>query len=153
MARGVCGYPDEPCPRRACDSDFEGCAPGLVHKQGRDKRFLLKMKTDVKLTSLFWFISVILVWTYTHWKSGGHCHDCFVRKSVSQVIFVRSFHFFFPILTIHVDLVFFLEFAQSFTGGLRRRCSLHWDWKCTSETSGNGIKWELLRSCLSQISL
>lgn len=105
MARGVCGYPDESCPRIACDPDFEGCSPGLVHKLGRDKRFSLKMKMDVKLTLLFWFISVIQMWTYIHWKFGGHWHESFVQKSVSQVIFVRMF-LFFPILTIHVDFIF-----------------------------------------------
>lgn len=40
-------------PRIAWDSDFEGYGPGLVHKQGMDKKISLKMKMDVKLTLFF----------------------------------------------------------------------------------------------------
>lgn len=131
MARGVCGYPDESCPRIACDSDFEGCALGLVHKQGRDKRFSLKMKMDVKLILIFWFISVIQMWTYIHWKFGGPCHDCFVWMRVSQVIFVRLFHFF-PILTIHVDFIFSLS--------LHRVSQGDWDKDAVNIETGNAFQ-------------
>lgn len=51
--KGVSSYPNESQPRIAWDSDFEGCALGVVHEQERDKTVFTENENRSKIDFTF----------------------------------------------------------------------------------------------------